>query len=244
MVIEGGSNGLSTDNSIKIVRSFYKDAKIVETPTWSRSTPLKDFLQYAEGELIMRISADMLFSNSEALRTAIDSTEGKMYMCQLLDLWLDQSHIKSNGDDSATFRYVPIVSRKDIISQGLSVDDMAGEEQVYVAQAAVYHFGWLRPFKDQVDKHIVHMLAGNWGDIGNSIRKLGEQAMESWAVHHTMRYKQSRGITTFIPADIREEIKDMSYMQGFDKYTESYEKKYGGDFYAGLMSSVPPELIV
>ena len=246
VVIEGGDYGASADTSHELIVSAFPETKFVQVSNgvpWDRAN-IAAYLPHVSGDMVMSLSADMLIDNSEALRSAIDSVDVDMYLCKLYDLWVDASHVKKNSDNGEAGRYIPLVSRPSVLSRKRSVDDLKPEERVYLTDVSVFHVGWLRPFASQVEKHIRHVRAGAWKETGAQLLSLGDKAVESWAVHHVMRYKNDPGLKIHLPGDIAGDVNGVSYMQGFEEYVADYERRHGEEFYAGLMYSVPTELIV
>lgn len=246
IVVEGGPDGESDDGSQETVRSFLPEAKIITTSSqtaWSREE-VAAALASASASHVMTISADMLLYKPNALRAAIESQDAQVYMCRMIDLWVDRNHAKKNGTGDMAGSYMPFVSSRNMLEERTAVSELAGKEKLYVPETCVYHLGWLRPFGQQIRKHIRHIETGAWEQTGAKLKALGPQAVESWAIHHVMRYKHDAKLRVFLPEEIADEVGDMSYMDGFQEYVLEYENRYEEEFYSGLMSSVPPELII
>ena len=246
VVIEGGDYGPSSDDSHQLIADSFPETKFVQVTNgvpWDRAS-IAAYLPHISGDMVMSLSADMLIDNSRALREAIDSVDADMYLCKLYDLWLDSSHVKKNSDNGEAGRYIPLISRQSVLTRKRSVNDLKPDEKVYLTDVSVFHIGWLRPFQSQVQKHIRHVRAGAWKETGAQILALGDKALESWAVHHVMRYRNDPGMKIHLPDSIAADMDGVSYMSGFEEYVSDYEKRYDEEFYAGLMYSVPTELIV
>lgn len=210
---------------------------------WDRAN-ISAYLPQISGDLVMSLSVDMLIDNSGGLRQAIDSVDVDMYLCKLYDLWVDASHVKKNSDNGEAGRYIPLICRPSVLSRKRSVNDLKPDDKLYLTDVSVFHVGWLRPFQSQVQKHIRHVRAGAWKETGAQVLALGDKAVESWAVHHVMRYKNDPGLKIHLPVAIGEDVNGVSYMQGFEEYVADYEKRHNEEFYAGLMYSIPTDLIV
>ena len=110
----------------------------------------------------------------------------------------------------------------------LKVDEAKLFERVLVPQTTKYHLGWIRPFKQQVDKHIRHVNERRWGEHGDRLLKGAKVELELWAVVHVLGYNQipSVPIEVKLPQEM-ESFADMRYTAGSERVFDEFEKKYG-----------------
>lgn len=258
VLIDGGPQGPSSDETEDLAREIagdklcYLSGMYNQSGRFDRALQIKEGLDAADGDIIMRLSADMLIQGMQYLRDAVDEHDTVLvFDCQFMEFWLDTRHIRLNGNLNPIERRPLAVSREiglSVFSQGgLDLSRMEESDRIYLLAVANYHLGWIRPFKAQVEKHVSHVYAKAWGEHGDTLMQAGERTVECWAIHHVMRYKNAAYARVdgagLIVAEL-EDLDSMAYDEGFDEFRTEYEDRYGEDFFIGISRTISPELIM
>ena len=209
IVVDGSSEGPSTDSTAEVVKSsgdkvIYKSGTFRQpNGAWDRSAQYNAAITVAIGDIFMFLSADMLFSNMEQLREVIESKNSfKLFFTSTIEFWQDTNHMRLysvQGDlltiPSSIMQVVAVDrSLKPIFQQdgSLKVEEARLFERVLVPQTTKYHLGWIRPFNQQVAKHIRHVTEGRWGEHGEKLLKGAKVELDLWAIVHVLGYKIGR----------------------------------------------------
>ena len=249
IVIDGSAKGPSTDRTAEIVKSFEKVKYLSGTyqtrsNAWDIAAQRNHGINEATGDIILFVSADMLFYDFEYFNDIIRKDEdGKVFFCPTIEFWGDVNHIRLY-EQVKSLSILGGVNEAVAISKDLQ--PIAGEhgtlevvtpkakEQVLIVNTIKYHLGWIRPFRAQVDKHIRHVEQGRWGDIGAKLLQGPQQKLEQWAFLHVLSYKQNPSVELKFDMDEEwESIKDMNYLEGQNEALKEYEKQFGSSVFRG-----------
>jgi hypothetical protein len=233
----------------------YETGTFAKGRAWDKSKQLAVGIDISTGEFILPASADMVFSGLSELRSLVQNAGGAWSLhCRMLEFWLDARHLRVNGNGVVGVTSLLAMSRDSINPEPTQDKPFFAEvtedcwqegRALYALGITKYHLGWIRPFRSQVAKHVRHIREGAWGEIGEDLLKLGNRAVEAWAVHHVLRYKDSGSvILTGLADNIPAEYREWGCLAGFDDFRADYAERYSEDFYVGIMRSVPPELLV
>ena len=250
VVIDGGPFGESTDKSKDIVMSYknviYQSGTFKTIPgAWDITTQKNIAVTEATGDVFLLISADMAYQNLDVFRTIIeDNPDIKIFYCPTIEFWLNTKHIRL---------YEPLgnLSIPSGINQAFAIDKtlqpIFGEhgkldiinakptEHLLVMNMVKYHFGWIRSFPQQVNKHIRHVRQGAWGEKGKELLNSTEQKLEQWAILHVLSYTQVPNIV--VNVDLPESFggfMNMTYTKNQEDVINSYKKKYGSSPFRGV----------
>jgi hypothetical protein len=246
VIVDGGPEGPSTDKTAEIYKSF-GDKLIYRAGTFKASNGSWDMglhrntgISNATGDVLLLLSADMLFSNLVALREAIlGDTAHKLYFCPTIEFWLDINHIRMYAADADPTTIPSGIMQVAAIDQslepyfndlgGLELSDATPEQRLLVPDCTKLHLGWIRPFEQQVEKHVRNVRQGRWADIGKKLLEdeTGRE-LRAWAIAHVLSYPQ-------IPAVDRagdltscfDGLADMKYNEGYQQVLEDFERQYG-----------------
>jgi hypothetical protein len=250
VIIDGSIKGSSTDNTKSIVTAFdkviYKSGTFKTIPgAWDITSQRNVGISNASGDILLFLSADMLFYNIEYLCDQIRKEEKvKIFFCPTIEFWIDVNHIR-------LYENLNSLSMPSGINEAVAISKdlqpMAGDngslevvnpksgEQMLINNTLKFHLGWIRPFQEQIDKHIRHVNQGRWSDIGEKLLSGAEQKLVQWAILHVLSYKQIPSIDfRFIIPQEWKSLEDMSYLDGQTDVLTAYEKKFGGSVFRGL----------
>lgn len=245
VIVDGGPQGPSTDGTAEIISAMgdkvvHEKGKFA-TPSgsWDSGRQRNTGLARATGDVVVFVSADMFFSNMGLLRKAIDesSDEEEVFFCSTLEFWLNMEKLRLYTADSSALAVpapiLQVVAVKSSLapyfdaSGKLCLDDAEAECRLEIPQTFKFHTGWIRPFADQVAKHIGHVEQGLWGENGQKLLNAGRMELERWAITHVLSYRQIFSIDFY--GDIPKELAglDLDYSKGYKAVLERFEANYG-----------------
>jgi len=243
--VDGSSYGISSDRSAEIIKSHDNVTYISGTygllnGIWDKKQQVLEGLKKADSDYVWLSSVDVLYSGIESIKEALESEPDVVYG-NMIEFWLDVKHIRTAG--GITVKSYPMICRKQYAKHYLLEDRLDTVEfaKVYLANAMAYHYGWIRCFESQVVKHTRNVLSGGWGDTGIKIIQKGERTLESWAIYHVLKYRDLEYIPSIVNAP---GWRDMSCFDGLEDFSKKYQSKYKEDFYTGVMTTVPHELML
>jgi len=242
VVIDGSPNGPSDDKTAEIAQSFenvvYKNGtfKTIDG-AWDSTLQKNTAIAATTGDIVLFLSADMFFSNMANFREAMLTEEGKIFFCTTIEFWLDTKHTRLYTDSGELLAIQsPLMdvaavwkSLNPYFSEGqLHIDITTTDERLVAPQTIKYHLGWIRPFMQQVDKHIRHVRQHRWGDVGEKLLRGTESGLVQWAMQHVLGYSNIRSLNTHcvLPPEM-EALADMKHTIGSQKAVEDFEEKYG-----------------
>lgn len=252
VIMDGGPDGVSKpvidpkiSNIGNVDIKIYKGTYIANSGIgWDRKSQIKDGFGHLDGEYVGLMSADMIM-HGELDRKIVEDSD--MCYSRFIDFWIDSKHIKSSHD-SRNIGLSPFIWRKelsDFVLWGEKLREIRPKDlrTAYFDCLVKFHFGWLRPFHQQVEKHLRNVKMGLWGDIGEKIQSESTRVQEAWAIHHALKYGNEpvRVIKYDFPK-CSKELLSMTCWNGLEEYKEKYFQRYKMEFYSGIMSSCPIEL--
>ena len=244
IVIDGSPDGPSTDKTAAIASKFadvvYTDGRFRTLDgAWDMVLQRNTGIKQATGDILLFISADMIFKNMELLREAIDGIDShKLFFCTTVEFWLDTRHIRLYSGDgdalsvpSGVLQAVAIDTHFNPYYEAdgrLVVSAVAESERILVPETIKFHLGWIRPFASQVKKHIDHVKQHRWEQMGEELLAIGDQALERWAITHVLSYPQIPHVDCESKwfSEI-ESLRDMAYNDGAQEIVSQYEQDYG-----------------
>ncbi len=243
IIIDGSENGPSTDRTGEIVGSYSSVRYVKGTyrtlgGAWDMDTQKNIGIMEATGDLLMFVSADMFFTGLDVLRAAIDADKDhKLFYVPIIELWLDSSHQRlytkegSPLDMPGNILDVLVVdaSLKPYVKNfRVDVANVDDSEKIIIPHTFKIHLGWVRPFKQQVEKHIRHVKQHRWGTEGDLLLKGSESELMRWAIRHVLSYPKLPYVACYgvFPEDMGD-LLDMKYNDGADEFIRDHESKYG-----------------
>jgi glycosyltransferase involved in cell wall biosynthesis len=246
VVVDGGPAGPSSDRTAEIAQDYGEKVVYLSgiyrtsTGTWDVSRQKNEALSKATGDVLLFLSADVLFERMDVLRDIIVAdSDHKLYYSSAIEFWLDISHqrlISGEGEISA----FPGLNRLVAVDAGLSPyfdengvmdfgSDHGLDDRLVVGESVKLHMGWIRAFRQQVEKHIRHVHQRRWGAIGESLlAQSSSRDLDAWAISHVLSYPTMDHVAykdelcSEIP-----QLADMSYNQNFEVVLEEFKTKYG-----------------
>jgi glycosyltransferase involved in cell wall biosynthesis len=243
VAVDGSAEGPSTDKTAKILKAekkvVYKSGKFVlPDGGWDASTQRNTGTSLATGDVLIFLSADMLFYGLADFRELIDGTDYKLYFTSTIEFWQDSRHLRLYSDEGdkltvpSTILQVTALDRSlsPVAETGFSMrtNDADVAERVLMPSVIKFHLGWIRPFAEQVEKHIRHVQQGRWGEYGDSLRKGKFRDLKLWAILHVLGYNQTPSVAYAGP--VPEEMADfaeMKHLAGYQEIARDFEKEYG-----------------
>lgn len=257
VIVDGGVQGKSIDGTAGIISAYgkeklkYVDTKVnfvLDSGGWDRASQVNLGIEKATGDIIIHSSVDVVFRGLEKLVSEMAAGEEQIYRIPSVQFWLDTRHVRLDGGSAhKTDLFAVAVDCHPTYSEsGFGPTEEKGCKPaiVWSVDSTRYHLGWIRPFARQVRKHIHNIKTGAWGETGEKVVALGEEAIEAWAIHHILRYGNGDFAPILRVNGIPDSVRNMKCTDGLDRYIEQYQQRAGQDFYLGIMSAIPPELIV
>ncbi len=241
--VDGSPFGASTDDPESVVDKKFPKEKIkfvygtfADNGRWDKKAQLEMGCEEAKNDYLMFLSIDMILDQSKVLLDIPEKYDE--VWCNSYEFWLDTGNLRvENGNPT---KMVCLGGRRELIDE--QKDFRSRTTKIFLPNTMRYHFGWIRPFGQQVAKHVRHIQEGAWGDLGKDVRALDDEGIEVWAIQHVLRYKNSDSIR--IPELITDlQVPDMKYLDGFSDFQKDFEKRTGKEFYVGI-TQIPTNLIV
>lgn len=243
MVIDGGADGPSTDDTGKIAKAHGKviyHSGVFKTMDggWDMALQRNVGINKASGDVLFFLSADMLFENLEILIDAVKEEKYRIYFSSIIEFWLSTKFSRvydASGDLLTTTAPIlePVALDRSLHPYSeetgrFNLDGACPEDRVILPQVRKFHLGWIRPFKEQVAKHIRHVKQHRWGEAGEKLLQGTERSLEQWAMLHVLSYPQVGSIRFYgeFPPAV-ESLKDMQYNDGVKDATNEFEERYG-----------------
>lgn len=249
IVVDGGPDGESTDGTADIAKGFDKvvycaDVFKTVSGAWDVGRQKNAGIALSTGDIIFMTCADMFYSGLDYLREQIDSDNShKLWFCSTVEFWLNTNHIRlySQDDDMTTIKSTILQAMlvdKDLDpkyddSGNLALGEVLNNDKVLVPQTVKFHSGWIRPFEQQVQKHIRHVVQRRWGPEGDELLADGESAIAKWAIQHVLSYPRTPCVAYKgrLPS-IMNGLANMKYNQGIKEVIEKMEAEYGFKVFA------------
>ena len=248
VIVDGSPEGISTDKTAEIVQSYdkveYISGQFGNNGVWNKTQQMLAGYKHITGNYVISISADMLFDNFAAIVDSIDDLETDILLCPYIEFWIDKYSIRGDTIGIRPFAYKSdkyLHYRNGWTRQEPTEFVIKESSQAVLYNISLYHLGWIRNSKHQIEKHIRHIMMGGWDNIGKQLRSMGERAIEAWSISHVMRYPTAK--YTPIMAKIADDIPSISYNDGLQEYMLAYYDKYKEDVYSAIMRLIPPELV-
>jgi glycosyltransferase involved in cell wall biosynthesis len=250
VIIDGSERGPSTDNTKSILDKYGDQIKYVSGTyktmdgAWDMTAQRNEGINKASGDIYVFLSADMLFKNLDDFRQLLDEdTQHSLFFVSTVEFWLDISRIRLySGDDNSSScasnilevvavdkRMKPYYDR-----YAMKINKIKSSDKMVVPHTFKFHLGWIRPFHEQINKHVGHVRQHRWGDEGEMLLRGNESDMTQWAIRHVLSYPKQPSIAyrgNF--PDEMEPLKDMVYNEGYEVIMKEYESKHGSFFRSG-----------
>ena len=243
VIVDGSPDGPSTDDTKVIAEACEKvqyQSGIFKTidGAWDMALQRNTGISSASGDILMFLSADMFFRNLEALRDAAETGRHKIYFCPTIEFWINTRALRLYSADGDILSLPSNILEPMALDKELNpycendgrfnLDGAAMNQRVILSQIYKYHLGWIRPFDQQVAKHIRHVKQHRWGEAGDKLLKGSERGLEQWAMLHVLSYSQIPSINYFggLPEEMKP-LADMKYDEEADEVTRGFQERYG-----------------
>lgn len=160
--VDGGQFGSSIDDPESQVDKKFPKEKIKfvygtfidKEGKWDRKSQLHKGYAEAVCDYLMPISVDMVLNNAEKLLDIPEKYDE--VWCNSFEFWMDGNNLRvENGNPT---KLVCLCCRKDQIDTNKDFGNKT--TKIFLPNTSRYHFGWIRPFQQQVAKHIRHIKEG------------------------------------------------------------------------------------
>jgi len=242
VVVDGGPNGPSEDATAEIAKRYekvaYQSGKFATLDgAWDMATQRNTAISAAKHDMILLLSADMFFLELGRLREAIEGGKFKIFFSSTFEFWRDTKHLRQHSDmGTPTYMPAPILEP---IAVDRSYTPYVGEDgmlnlahadikdRMMIPQMSKFHLGWLRPFPEQVQKHIRHVKQHRWAEQGESLLRGGKRSLEAWAIKHVLGYSAIPSVPFhgWLPEEL-EEFGDMKPEDGSNQVIADFEEEY------------------
>ncbi|KKN62400.1 hypothetical protein LCGC14_0511960 [marine sediment metagenome] len=257
IIVDGSPFGPSNDGTDKIIETFKEEypGKIeylkgtfeLEEGVWDESAQRNLGLTKVSGDFLMPHCGDMIYDIDDIaqMRNSLEKySDRKIFFCFFLEFFCDTEHLRLYQDKSHFNAWFPcpVIGDIPIFSMDLDpiyqdgpqlkIKQVKSSDFVYVHRAVRHHYGWVSPFRKQVEKHIRNVKLRQWGEIGDELLAQGEEVICAWAFRHVLSYESMDCKFPFTgnqPAIMKE--KKRSYLEGYDEVIKEYEDKFGEEFY-------------
>lgn len=243
VVIDGGPEGASTDGTLDILVA---DKKVVCTSNtyqtgkggWDMARQRNDAINLATGDIYLFVSADMLFLRLGSLRDIVEESRSKIIFCNTLEFWQDNTKLRLySADEDVVTVPAPILEpiALDRCLQpfweeagNLNLEGAEITDRAILSDTVKFHMGWIRPFREQVAKHIRNVKQGRWLQEGERLMAGGDRKLGQWAIRQVMDYDSIPSIAFAgeVPPEL-ERLGNMEYNIGMDAVLEEYEETHG-----------------
>ena len=244
VVADGGPDGPSTDKTLEILEGAEKVVYTSDTYRtmngvgWDMSRQRNDAINLATGDIYLFLSADMLFVGLEQLRGAIENDKYKIFFCNTLEFWEDTKRLRLYTADGDVLTVPAPILEPIAVDKcfhpfweetgRLNLEGAEINDRLLLTGTLKFHMGWIRPFEEQVAKHVRNVKQGRWGEDGETLMAGGERKLTQWAIQQVMSYEglPSLAYSGVLPKEIGE-AGNMKYNAGINGAFESYEELYG-----------------
>jgi glycosyltransferase involved in cell wall biosynthesis len=244
IAIDGSPEGASTDNTKATLEANDKVVymcgtyKTVNGIGWDMARQRMDGINLATGDVYLFLSADMLFLRLEQLREAIEQDKYGIFFCNTLEFWQDTKRLRLYSADCDVLTVpAPILEPIAVDKRfhpfweeggRLNLEGAEISDRMLLAGTLKFHMGWIRPFGQQVSKHIRNVKQGRWLEHGENLLASGERKLTQWAITETMSYEgiPSIAYSGELPKEMAG-LLEMKYNTGLDTVLKDYEDRYG-----------------
>lgn len=250
IIVDGSPKGASNDGSKAIIDEFMQNHLMIkyfsgtfayEDGAWDEPSQINFGLEQVTKGYVMRTHPDIIYdpNDMEFLRQAM--ADGKKYIyCTQVDFWGDTSHIllyrNSSIEDALLHQAVidPLavsmncgfhaVSNGELRQFGMVADIDYSTDIQYLPHIKKYHFGFLKPFKEQVEKYVCYAKRG---DMGLEKQTYSQKELYEFAIEFVLNnYKTEKMKYYGYYPDDAMPFKNTSYMDGYDEFMAWFNSKF------------------
>lgn len=255
VIIDGSENGPSTDKTpqiINVFKSIYPE-KIIslsgvfrrDDGAWDDTAQSNKAFSLVTGDFVMRTHADIVFDNMEHLRDIVEwFPEKKVFYCPTIEFFCDTEHIRLYGNTIEPLLPTPITGDVPVIAMSINPhfedigeyrrsslqanSSFSSKDILYMPDVRRFHFAWVKPFKDQVLKHVRYIMRGDHEAGGEELKAKGKEAVFDWAIKHVLNYKDDPSLFDYAgeyPEKVAWELRNMNVMEGYEEFMEWYRNE-------------------
>jgi len=183
-------------------------------------------------DMVIPLSADMVFSPLDPLREVLSASQVEAVYCPLVEFWISPQYVRGLDKDysaEGSWRILAVQTSTLRPFGDLPEVDyrLSSKSTIFLHDVVNYHLGWIRPFKEQIGKHIRHVKQGYWGKEGELLRVAQPGFLEAWAIRHVLGYPNAPHMSCPPPFWLPNELVRMSCFDGKDEYLGEFEREFG-----------------
>jgi len=243
VVVDGSPDGPSTDCTLDILAEFSNrfpgKMKIFtgiyrnHDSSWDEMTQANETLKHITGDYLMLHHADIIYDHKdmENIVKAVERFPNKLvYYCDMIEFFYDMMHVRLYPNTCEVFCPKPLTGDVPMLSMKLKPryvgnaimthEHYTTHDTLFMPHVRRYHFGWVKPFAKQVEKHIKYMKHVRKQP---EILELGEDGIRKWAIEHVLSYATDPSMHDYYGEypEIVEKLSlwNMSSMDGYDENT-------------------------
>jgi glycosyltransferase involved in cell wall biosynthesis len=250
IIVDGGYNGASDDGSKEIIDEFmqnhlmikyYSGTFVFDDGAWNEPEQINFGLSKVTKGYVMRTHPDTIYDTKDIDFLKQSLSSGKKYIyCPQLDFWCDTKHIllyKHSNIEGALFQQIsgePLVvsmncnfhaiTQGDLRQFGMVADIDYNNDILYLPHIKKYHFGFIKPFKDQVQKYVCYAKRG---DMGKDKQTYDPKSLYEWTINFVKDNYANKGMDYYgyYPEDALP-LKNISYMDGYNEFMEWFNNQF------------------
>lgn len=256
VIVDGNEDGPSTDGTKAIINQFAErhPKKIVYASgtyrlpdgRWDAAQQRNDGLALINSKFVMVMDADEVYDSScRNIRSAMARhPDAQVIYHNFIEFFCDTLHIRLGPDlpyPAAKAGNTAIISMDlnprfeyptdDLLIGGTPhFDATAVNSYLYLHDTTRYHFGWVRPFREQVRRHVRNVEFGGWKEHGEQLLKRGESAVYGWAIRHVLEYREMDCCFRFAGCNPTQRY--FSCYEGYDEAIKEFEERFGEGFWS------------
>jgi glycosyltransferase involved in cell wall biosynthesis len=255
IIVDSSPWGPSTDETAQIVNRYVHTGKIkyfaetlkVDEGVWDEAKAWNLAIENVTGEWIMPMAADIIHTR-EGMATLkgiiTDRPDVQILNYFMLEFFWNMCHFRLYTHER--FFKTPIVgadipmvrtdgelkwNSQSGLNASSHVEFLDTDRIHFVPSVYRYHYGWLKPYRDQVQKHVRNMRIGAWGDANESLRTGSDKAVYRWACQHVDNYLNCPHTPRVIPLPLTLPRCDSHPHEGREEYLTELRQRFGEDFY-------------
>lgn len=252
IIVDGGPEGPSTDATLDVLEGFrqeYPDKVKYFAGTyraadgsWDEMTQANRTLEHITSDFLMLHHSDIIYDEEDMakIREAVEKfPDKKVFHCNMIEFFYDMQHVRLYPNSIETLLPKPITGDVPIISMAihpryvgnavLDHDGFTVADTLFMPDVKRYHFGWVKPFEKQVEKHFKYMKHVRKEE---AILAGGDEAIMAWAVEHVLSYATDPSKFDYYgsyPSIVDElGLHDISSMDGYEEFLLAQKEDHSG----------------
>ena len=252
IVVDGSETGPSTDATRAIINSFsskypgiirYLSGTFVRSDgAWDCSSQWTAGIERVTGDFVMCTAADIIYGHEDTImaRKAVEAfPDRKYFYAPFVEFFGDTKHIVVQDvmtKEPALPRLVCshavwVSTSLDVFCVDVKNKEAFGTNEpidwkrdiIFMPHVKRFHFGYVKPFRYQVEKVIKYVRRGEHAEISSDA---GAEAIHEYAVKFVLGFAASNRIPyTGVYPEVAMSLKDRTAMDGYEDFMETYNAR-------------------